>query len=408
MAKPNYDPDKYDLDDMRRKMRIVCPEIVDTVSNMSNDTLANYATHLWSDVNVCEAEVSKNARKHLYEQLTAELINQVGPHLAAKALEEFTRKPILQTGPHCQLLFDKCNLFSAIFSLMGIKSFKGTFYFLSNCATTNIELRAKEGPNWVNYYDTDINVFDLPRTKRKNLSTFCLRGNLSLVMKPSFGVVNIEEANQFYNEYKPLLGKGRFSSATEAFNHANRTLWHYWHREQEFIPIFLDESFYSKLLAAHLKDESSLIHKLFNSPNLQHRILRYIESESNVPWGSMIPTQTDFLWYTAGNRIKSIKFTEDSVATVDAEINYRIDNTIKDIVNALENNRVVPNLFVIIAMVSLLPNCRLVGGLHQAAYYPALQRAFVSILDDNIEDEYTLKQYLQVNCNHAWGTHVLE
>lgn len=408
MLKTAYDPNKYCIDDVYKKMRAVCPEIVDSVLGMIDGSVADYAQQLWSDVPICQANISDNARNHLHNQLKIELNEQLGSALAQDALKSFIRKPILQTGPHCQLLFDKCNLFSAIFSLMGIKGVSSKFYFLSNCATTTMELRPKVGPCWLNYYDTNINLFNLSRVKRKSTSTYCLNEDLTFVMKPDFGEVNTDEVKRFYEKYKPLIDTKHFCSATSAFNYTNRVLWKFWDNEENFNPVFLDEAVYSKLLISHLKDKNSFIYKIFNNFSLQSKIITQIKIETDQPWGSMIPTQTDFLWYLGDNKIKPLKFTHDSIEILEEGISYTINNDIESIIDALENNRVIPNIFVIIAMVSLLPNSRLVGGLHQAAYYPALQRALISILDEHIEDENILKKYLSTNYNNAWGTHVLE
>ena len=75
--------------------------------------------------------------------------------------------------------------------------------------------------------------------------------------------------------------------------------------------------------------------------------------------------------------------------------------------DALLNGILLPNLFFLFLVMSLLPRVRVLGGFRQIGYVPVFQSVLLEVLDRTAPDEMALAQDLAGHQN-AWGMRVIE
>ena len=402
------DTEYYSKQILFKNMSKFCPDVADSLIEFSNSSINDYANYIWSKVLLSDSKISQNSRSHLYNVLFNEVEEQLDFSHANEALAEFIKIPVLQTGPHCQLLVERSRFYSAIFSLIGLNSIGHKYCFLENCSTVSFTEKANTGPGWITFHDTSINVFGLSRRTLLKSSVYAYNAPLSFELNPTLGKIKINKINLLLKELKELIGSEKFNSATKAFNKANHTLWRSWDKFKEFYPIFLDEYFFVKLLLSHLSDSNSIVYRILNDCNYYNKILSNIKDEAKLPTGSKIPHQTEFFWTIRKKKIHALVINDGKIFNENHIDELCFDFNITNIKKGLKEGILIPDAFMIILMLSILPNVRIVGGSRQIAYYSPFQRVFMDILNEKNDDELGLKEYLQKNFNSAWGATVLD
>ncbi len=155
-----------------------------------------------------------------------------------------------------------------------------------------------------------------------------------------------------------------------------------------------------------LEDRDSMLYVLFSNTNKQRTVLDEINKYKESEWAEMVPTSTDFFWKVTERRFISIKLHNNEFIELDGM--HYMYNDIDEIVVKLKNREIIPNIFSIVLMESLLGQVRLVGGLHQFLYYNVFKLAFLKALDLSIPKEKELFILLESQELNHWGSHVLE
>lgn len=298
------------------------------------------------------------------------------------------------------------NFFTALFSLIGLINNGCSFYFHSTCTTPTLESRHFYGPAWLTVYDTNFNILGLSKSFRRKNSVLTADGDFSFQFTPYYGTKLVNKAENFRYKLMELLGDKHYKNVIEAYEQSNKLIW------KKFLstkvqPVYLKEDFYSRLLLHSLEDQESYIHRFFLNWEKQKIVIDHIKKDASLPWGEMIPTSTNFFWVIQENKIKPLKFTEHTIMYADKE-EALSENTLASIIELLENGIIVPDIFLIIMLESLLGHVRLAGGLHQFAYFETYRKAFLESLNKNDYDELQLYQSVNEQKLNHWGSHVLE
>lgn len=395
------------MDSIYKYLKNINPYVIKDLKDCKGKKIVDYTKRIWKSDFSTENAYVKNGKKHLCNCLLEEVMRQYGSEAAIIAVKEFENMPVFQTGPHFQLAIERNNFYTALFSIIGLLENNMNFYFHSTCTTPTLETRHFYGPAWLNVYDTNFDIFDLSEKYKKKYSVLCSKGCFSFKFSPLYGSINPECVIDTECKLKDMLSDRTYSSLVNAFEEANIIIWDKLFHSR-IKPVYLKEDFYSKLLLKHLRDKTSIVHRVFSDKDRQEGILTTVANETKLPWGSMIPNQTDFLWLRAEKKVKPISFSNTFIKSVNDKEGFCISNTVDEIIDAVEKGTLIPNIFTIILMESFSGGARLAGGLHQFAYFETFKKAFCNILDKNNLEERDLLTFIQSsNLNH-WGSHVLE
>lgn len=405
MTNNEYDYAKYSVESIFQYLGQINPTIIDDIKSCQGKSINDYCKTIWKKNTVVKGKYAENARKHINSLLYDDISRNYNNRIAREAINELNKMPVLQTGPHFQLALEKNNFYSALFSLIGVIKNGGHFYFLSTCTTPSLETRSFYGPAWLNVYDSNFNIFSYSGLYRKRHCVYSSQVEHPYVFKPYYGTQHIEATQKYIEMLKSKLIDIKEPRLVDSLKKANKILW----RDllsNKVMPIFIMEDFYTNLMVRMLKDKNSYINKFFSDWEKQKKVLSIINDSTNLPWGEMIPTATDFFWKVTDRKIKKLKFTEKYI--YDEEENIYGENSIPNIIQFLENGEIIPNIYSVIMLESFLGQLKLAGGLHQFAYFETFKKAFIEALDSSDQEEKILGNILQQqNLNH-WGSHVLE
>ncbi|RWX61457.1 hypothetical protein EN780_29320, partial [Mesorhizobium sp. M4B.F.Ca.ET.089.01.1.1] len=79
--------------------------------------------------------------------------------------KQLRSRPVIQTGPHCHLIFEPDAFYTHIFSAMGLRSHQDSWYLSYWASTVKFQEKAKKGPGWLRLGDRTLNLFGLSRSK---------------------------------------------------------------------------------------------------------------------------------------------------------------------------------------------------------------------------------------------------
>ncbi|MBO6155770.1 MAG: hypothetical protein J6O60_10070 [Lachnospiraceae bacterium] len=395
----------YNIDAIYDYMEKINGRVITDIKSSRGKTIADYCGRIWVNDIKTDGMYATNARQHIISTLYEYIQRHYDKEIATDAVEEFKKLPVFQTGPHFQLAIEKNNFFTALFSIIGIKNAGGKYYFNATCSTPSLETRKKYGPMWLNVYDSNFNIFDFSQMYRKHHSVYNAYIEKPYLFKSYLGNNNAEKAEQYVFMLRELLSEIKEKRMVKSLLIANKKLWTEYLSDQ-VMPIYILEDFYCDLMINMLEDRDSMLYVLFSNTNKQRTVLDEINKYKESEWAEMVPTSTDFFWKVTECRFKSIKLHNNEFIELDGM--HYMYNDIDEIVVKLKNREIIPNIFSIVLMESLLGQVRLVGGLHQFLYYNVFKLAFLKALDLSIPKEKELFILLESQELNHWGSHVLE
>jgi len=282
--------------------------------------------------------------------------------------------PVLQTGPHCLLIVEPDAFYTHLFSLLGLKAQGRKWHIQYAVTTTSYSESRKKGPGWLELQGVAHNLFGLPRRRMDGRSICCPNGpHRFRLSDPSDSVAPKASAARLLR-HLPLE---EFPSAAEAIKAANQSLW-----QSKFgTPVNLlqlDDFDIADLLADHLEDDQSWMAAHFiGDGTIAETILDAIDDLSAGPWRGWIRKTTDFFWRVNAGRVTPLHL-HDRTLKSDGPSNFQISFAPGSLAKALRARVIVPNLFTVFLVMSILPGTRVLGGCRQTIYYP-LMRYLASI-----------------------------
>lgn len=293
---------------------------------------------------------------------------------ASGASHQILDSPVLQTGPHCLLVVEPDAFYTHLFSLLGLKAQGRKWHIQYAVSTTSYSEFGKKGPGWLELQGVAHNLFGLPRRRMDGRSICCPNGphkfrltDPSDSMAPKASVARLLR-------HMPLE---EFPSAAEAIKAANQSLW----RAKFGTPVNflqLDDLDIADLLADHLEDAQSWMSKHFIGDGATARIiLDAIDTLNAGVWRGWIRRTTDFFWRVNAGRVTPLHL-HDRTLKSKGPSNFQIPFDPGSLAEALRSRLIVPNLFTVFLVMSILPGTRVLGGCRQTIYYP-LMRYLTSI-----------------------------
>lgn len=292
-----------------------------------------------------------------------------GIEAARSASEQMRATPVLQTGPHCLLLVEPDAFYTHLFSLLGLQAQRHEWYITYNASTVSFAEKAKKGPGWLWLDGEPLNVFGLPRGQMDSFSILGSNGPVRFALSNSKGETapNSTAANLF-----AALPSVEFASAADAIRVANQMLWRHAHPSSTNL-LQLDDFDIADLVADHLDDAGSWFSVEFlGNRALAETLLNAFDRLNAGYWAGWVRRTTDFFWGMEKGRIVPLHL-EDDVLRARNSSNFEVAYKRESVAVALRQRALVPNLYTVFLVTSILPGVRALGGCRQVIYYPLMR-----------------------------------
>ncbi|OCJ66567.1 hypothetical protein A6U97_26045 [Agrobacterium tumefaciens] len=324
-----------------------------------------------------------------------------GPDDARNASLELAASPVLQTGPHCLLLFEPDAFYTHLFSMMGLQSTGRRWHIAYAGSTMSFKESAKKGPGWLRLEGEALNLFGLPRSQMDGRSICCFDGPYRFALANSAGTETPNgAAKRLLAELPPAL----FSSAAEAIKAANYALWSSHFGNSENL-LQIDDFDVADLIADHLDDPTSWLSEFFNAEAHTPLLPNAMDRLNAGPWRGWVRRTTDYFWYVGPDRVLPLVLDGGYLKGV-----ARPDITVKfsphDIANEIRDRKLLPTLFLAFLVLSVLPGIRALGGCRQPVYLPLL-RHLTALCVERSGDGDLLNVLQEDDHPGMWGHRVL-
>lgn len=320
----------------------------------------------------------------------------------SKICSDFEQRRVLQTGPHLLLLTEPEAYYSHVFSLLGLSAHGCSTYVSYASSTVSLAEKRRKGPGWLTADGKLINVFGLSRSRMAGSSLLAGPGSYRLELVPA--EPNAEGKSLALLRH--LLPKDQFERPAHAIKAANLKLWPKMF-EGGFAFLQLDDEDGADLVADHLSDVDSRLRAwLFDDPELVSNIVAGLDRLMAGPWSGWLTRGTDFFWlYENGKRVQLRLMAG---ALVNPTTGMRIAHfTAPDILERLANRSLIPNLLLVLLVLSILPGVRVLGGSHQPIYYPLMRYIVFRALEDAGVDADLRLALATDDMSGAWGHRVI-
>lgn len=288
---------------------------------------------------------------------------------ARSASDQMRSAPVLQTGPHCLLLVEPDAFYTHLFSLLGLRDQRQGWYITYHASTVSFAERAKKGPGWLWLEGEPLNVFGLPRSR---MDSFSIRGSnrpVRFVLSNSRGEpVPTSSAADLL----ATLPSDEFESAAAAIRQANQVLW------RSALPssvklLQLDDFDIADLIADHLDDAGSWLSTEFIGDGvLGESTLNAMDRLNAGAWRGWVRRTTDLFWGMERGRLVPLRL-QDNVLRARNSSNFEVEYRREAITSALRQRELVPSLYAVFLVTSILPGVRALGGCRQVIYYPLMR-----------------------------------
>ncbi|WP_245262399.1 hypothetical protein [Mesorhizobium sp. WSM3626] len=291
--------------------------------------------------------------------------------------KQLRSRPVIQTGPHCHLIFEPDAFYTHIFSALGLRAHNDGWYVSYSVSNVKFRQGGKIGPGLLRLGDKIVNVFGLSRSK---MDPYSICGRHS---PKRFALTTSEKmtgADHLVEQLQRILPKGDFPSAADAIKTANQSLWRqFFASDLQLLQI--DDMDVGELVAQHLRDPSSwLSSTLFGAGSFAKRVLAHLESFNRGQWRGWAKTTTDFFWHLSGGRIVPMRLSDG--VFLNAEGSFSAPCAPAALVRSLNEGEIIPSLFLSFLVMSILPGLRALGGSRQIIYYPIMRNALLSTLSE--------------------------
>jgi hypothetical protein len=196
-----------------------------------------------------------------------------------------------------------------------------------------------------------------------------------------------------------------FPSAAEAIKVANQALW----RLKFASPVRLlqlDDFDIADLVADHLEDAQSWMSTSFIGDGVVAKcILNAIDGLNAGPWNGWVRRTTDLFWRMKHDRVVPLRL-ESNVLKSSGSSRFEVPFRSDDLAKALRTRAILPSLFTVFLVMSILPGTRVLGGCRQAIYYPLMR--YLASIGMERSGAHSLLDALQRDYHPGlWGHRVL-
>lgn len=386
-------------DDVRRALTILVPSI----ESYWNKPLQTYAAAAYEVRRQTGTSATRDHAIKLTQAMVerAALKANLSPADATSAGNELTASPVLQTGPHCLLLFEPDAFYTHLFSLLGLQSIDRRWHISYAGSTMSFKESAKKGPGWLRLEGQPLNIFGLPRSRMDGRSICCFNGPYRFALSDSHGVEAPTDLSKCLFADLPLT---LFPSAAEAIKAANATLWEK-HFGSSTKLLQLDDFDVAGLIADHLEDPDSWLYEFFSAERDEALLPDAIQRLNDGPWRGWVRRSTDYFWYVGPERVMPLALDEGYLRCPNSP-DLIVKFSPNSIASAIHERKLLPTLFLAFLVLSILPGIRALGGCRQPVYLPLL-RYLAALLAKRSGDMELVNVLREDDHPGMWGHRVL-
>lgn len=394
----------------RERLLAVMFDLFPWLRAFRHQPVRDYAAAVYGDHFESLGASRSHARRMLSSWIESKALQSGLERSSAESMaKEIADYPVLQTGPHLHLLIEPDAFFTHLFSLMGLRARHSRSYVSYACSTVKFAERSRKGPGWLRLDDQSFNVFGLSRREMIPYSILARNRSYEFRMTPAEGS---HDPSSVQNALSGILPSERFASAADAIKAGNRRLWtEYFDRDVDFLQ--LDDDDVADLVIMHLADPASwLCQRFLRNESLPTMMLKIIDRLASTPWRGWLKNSTHFFWGCEEGRIFPMTLTDGILRPSEPEGNWEREGetvafTAEGLGAALDQRRIIPNLFVVFMVIAILPGVRVLGGSRHTVYYPLMRYAFCSALADRGLDDDLLRSLHHEKRASAWGHRVI-
>jgi hypothetical protein len=322
----------------------------------------------------------------------------------------FRRCPVYQTGPHSELLLDPVAFHALLLTGRGAQQAGLDVILFYACGQITLETRAGVGPGWISLGADRVNVFGLSRGALARTGVCGLvepvTYRLELPAEPR-GAQLVARLPYLARLRELLVGR-TFEGADAAFRGANALLWGDWGADRMAKLVVINDDFFRRLVAAHLRTPT-LLRTLLFCPDRLARMEAAAERVHARYGGAFSSDATDLFWALRDRRLRPLRLLDGALR--EHEISGRpragADSVTvpfrPDVVaDGLEAGTLFPNLLVIYGAGSILSRDRVLGGLRMVGYYPQFHEVYLESLDPGSSEEQALAEDLRSERAYRW------
>ncbi|MGX5843198.1 hypothetical protein ACWGTI_20970 [Mesorhizobium sp. ArgA1] len=400
-----FDPAPTPPAEILAVLSLLCPEVARDIEQNWNAPVSEYARHLWRLVARPASGPAIAARSILRDVLHQRLGVMMRPEEVGKALDEFERRPVIQSGLHCLLLMDRITFDALLLAWLGAVENGLSAFFGFMGATMTMETVGREGPGWLDVGDDKVNLFGMGRHKLCRKSV-CAAGPVSLNKRALQAVGNETDARSWLSTLLASQEKV-FATAADALTELNEDLVASWDRSGMARPVFIDDRLAAAAVARHLDHDGSLPSRLLLEPERRQRLDHALQEAASGPFGRFLPNATAYFWGIREQRVRKLVLENGHLIEPDRPHGLSIPFERLHLRQALLDGVLLPDLFLAFLILAILPRVRVVGGLRQIGYVALFHSILLAALDENVPEERDLAAELQVREN-AWGMRVID
>lgn len=320
---------------------------------------------------------------------------------AQSAAGELCVSPVLQTGPHCLMLYEPDAFYTHLFSMMGLQAHDRNWHIAYAGSTMSFNESAKKGPGWLRIGGEPLNVFGLSRSRMDGSSICCSNGPFHFALSNAAGQI---APNAAAARLLAQLPSSSFPTAAEAIKTANAWLWDA--RISSIAKLLvLDDFDLAGLIADHLDHPGSWLKSAIFSDAGAEYILQAIDDLNVGPWNGWIRRTTDFFWHIGPDRIQPLRLQCGLLRSPNST-SFAIEFTPSCISDGLRQQLLLPNMFMSFLVLSILPGVRALGGCRQTVYLP-LMRHLAAIAVSRSGDRALLDDLQNDDRPSLWGHRIL-
>jgi hypothetical protein len=300
--------------------------------------------------------------------LLAQQLNEwgvIGSDRLCANLEAF---PIIQQADHSFLLFDEETFLNNYLFHIACRENSIDTMLTWQCSTVSPITRRNplRGPAFVRTRSNLYKVLSLSNRQLTHATVCCL----STPQKLSFE--RIEGNNPMDTFLAHFVGR-TIPNVPDGYRECNDDIWSSLRMQSKTRRFAVDEFLSSRIVAQHIVNKNSPVHRLVFNPQVRDTFLRIKrEMVGRHEFYCVNRSLPDFFWYRRKRRLKPMMIIGKSIdAKLQVESHNPVidfDYTPNDLNNALINGQVYPNKFLIYLVRCILPRIVAVGGTAQQDY----------------------------------------
>ena len=384
-------------------LRVTAPRLSSEVEAHLNLPLSMFLKRQWTTT-LPKSSLSEAAFSLFLKRFKTLLHTQLPERDVFAALEDFIAAPVVQTGPHSDLFLDPTAFHTMIFSALGAQAASRKYVFTYTCGSVTFETKAKFGPGWIGVESYYLNLFGLSRKKLARSTVSAYRKPVQFAIPDLKEIRKILDRQPYLGDFLNLLPADVFPCAEAAFEAANHALWKSWGGEDTAKLVTICDDFYADLLADFLDSEYQVFDRLMFTQAGRDRLNAVVRSIKASDAGFFFSEATDFFWLLREGRFRPMRVYEDTLreSCGGSEAGESIPLDRRHIVAALRDRKLMPNLLLIYAASSIIPQIRALGGLRLLGYYPLYHRCIRDVLETGEPAERDLYDELSADPQLGW------